>query len=156
MTHKDNGRLLTNDQRVLGDGVRTLLRRLGVAYTESLESNSAESWYQFHIETPAQSTLQVNIAVVGDVVVFVANGVELRWDLPAREYSSQWISDSLDGLAVVFENDLRIRLRRTSFGTAGAIWFPLPGGKGTWNGDGAAARGEGREDTFPKPWYRRQ
>src|SRR5262249_4971844 len=157
MTHDNNARLLTNDQRVLADGVRTLLRRLGVAYTESLEGNSAESWYRFHIKTPAESALQVSIAVVGDVVVFEANGVELRWDLPAWEHSAQWISDSIDGLAVVVENDLRIRLRRNVLGlTTGAIWFPLPDGKGTWNGDRAAARGKGREYTFPKPWYLRQ
>src|SRR5262245_55147768 len=150
MTDEDDARLLTNDQRVLGEGVRTLLRRLRVAYTESLEGNSPESWCRFHIKTPAESALQVSIAVVGDVVVFEAKGVDLRWDRPAWEHTSQWISDSLDGLAVVFESDLRIRLRPSIWrSTTGAIWFALPGGKGAWHGDRAAARGKGREYTFP-------
>jgi len=158
MAHQDEEaeRRLTKDQRALGEGVRTLLRRLRVAYTESLEGTSDESWYQFHIKTPPGSALQVGIAVVGDVVVFEANRVELRWDLEMwGRNGSQWIAGSLDGLAAVFENDLRIRLRPTLFGsTAGAIWFPgTSGGKGTWNGDATAARGKGREHTFPRPWY---
>jgi hypothetical protein len=71
--------------------------------------------------------------------------------------SSQWIAGSLDGLAAVLENGLRIRLRPTLFGsTVGAIWFPGPGGKGTWNGDATAARGQGRDYTFPRTWYLRE
>jgi len=151
-------RRLTQDQRTLGEGVRTLLKRLHVAYAESLEGNSDESWYRFHIRTPPESTLQVGIAVVGDVVVFEANGVELRWDLEMwGSNSSQWIAGSLDGLAAVLENDLRIRLRPTLFGaTVGALWFPGRGGKGTWNGDATAARGKGREYAFPRTWYLRE
>jgi hypothetical protein len=80
MAHQDEEaeRRLTKDQRALGEGVRTLLRRLRVVYAESLEGNSDESWYRFHIKIPPESMLQVGIAVVGDVVVFEANGVELR------------------------------------------------------------------------------
>src|SRR5438067_2505758 len=125
MAHQndDPERRLTNDQRALGEGVRRLLQRLRVTYTESLEGTSGESWYRFHIKTPAGSGLQVAIAVVGDTVVFEANGVELRWDLEMWSgNTSQWIAGSLGGLETVFENDLRIRLRPTLFGsTVGAI-----------------------------------
>ncbi len=156
MAHQDEEaeRRLTKDQCALGEGVRTLLRRLRVAYTESLEGTSDESWYRFQIRTPPGSRLQVGIAVVGDVVVFEANGVELRWDLEAwGGDGSPWIAGSLDGLAIVFENDLRIRVRPTLFGTAGAIWFPGSRGEGAWHGDSRAARGRGREYIFPRIWY---
>lgn len=149
----DGERQLTPDQQVLGAGVRALLRDLHVSHTEALEANRGESWYRFNITTPPGSDLRVDIAIVSDVVVLTANGVQLRWDLNAWTDVSAWIAASLDGLAVVFRNELRLRLRRTVFGgTAGAICFP-GATQGTWNGDGRAARGEGREYMFPAPWY---
>jgi hypothetical protein len=80
MTHQGGEeRRLTKGQRALREGVRALLRRLRVAYTESLEGTSDEAWYQFHIKTPPGSDLQVGIAAVGDAVAVGSPREKSMW-----------------------------------------------------------------------------
>jgi hypothetical protein len=57
----------------------------------------------------------------------------------------------LSSLEALLGSDLRIRVRRTMWGsTTGAVWIPAPGG-GAWSGDLFACVGMGKEQRF-RPW----
>lgn len=146
---------LTETQRTCADGVRTLLKRLRVVHAERIETTNAEAWYCFEIKTSPESGLRVTIAVVGDVFVFQANGAELRRDLESWwSDPSGWVAECLRVLQELLQTDLRIRLRRTLFGsTTGAVWVSNRDGDGGWSGDLVACRGRGREYSYPATWY---
>ena len=132
--------------------MRVCLKKMLVAFTESIEANRAEEWFVFRIAT-ADPSLHVDVVIVDDRFGILANGAALYRDRsPWADDTDGWVTTSIEVLESLLQSDLRIRVRRTMFGgSAGAIWVER---EAAWNGDLIACRGMGTEFRLPAPWYR--
>ena len=145
----------TPTQRRLADAVCRELEQAHARYEESMKCNNAECWIVIKILTPPGSGLDVSVFVVGDTMLFTANGADFYVDHAAFQFDDDaWITGATDVIARLLQSELRIRLRKTLFhGVRGAVWLPGNGDGGAWSGDLVAVRGKGVEVKFPVPWY---
>jgi hypothetical protein len=151
-------RELSEFQASVAERVRTLLNEASVQFTEDVVVvPGGEVMDSFVIATRSEIPLTVNFLVLDDQFNVLANGAEIHVYFaqrdPAKE--SQWVTRAINTVGILIRNDLRIRIRQTLFGReTGAVWVPAGTYTGGWAGDGAAARGKGREYIFPHPWFK--